>query len=105
MTPQYQSRTKQTFKEWSCIHTDCVITDDRVVGRYPMESLNSLTSLGMDFIEASLINGNLIAHHTLIPRAKLAASDSNLSIISERKQFSTSLSHAVTIKELVRTDH
>ena len=85
--------------EWSCIHTDSVIADDQVVGRYPMEFSNSLTSLGLDFIEALLINGNLIAHHKLIP------SDSNLPIILETKQFSTCLSHAVTIKKLVRTDH
>ena len=88
-----------------CIHTDSVVADDQVVGRYPMEFLNSLTSLGMDFIEVLLINGNFITHHTLIPRTKLAPSDSNLPIILERKQFSICLSHVVTIKEIVRNDH
>ncbi|XP_021998381.1 ATP-dependent DNA helicase PIF1-like [Helianthus annuus] len=58
-----------------------------------------VTKLGKLVIEAKIITGNNIGHHTLISRLKLTPSDKRIPVKIARRQFPLSLCFAMTINK------
>ncbi|XP_022024656.1 ATP-dependent DNA helicase PIF1-like [Helianthus annuus] len=58
-----------------------------------------VTKLGKLVIEAKIITGNNIGHHTLISRLKMTPSDKRLPVKIARRQFPISLCFAMTINK------